>query len=492
MFFEAFSRQRSYNESSMTAATPADTRSYFDRFKSKGRDIHHAVLGSTDLVVSRIGFGGYRIHEFDPDHREALREALLGGCNLIDTSSNYTDGSSERLIGEITSELFSQGLLKREEIVFVTKVGYVQGQNLRDAKARTKAFPDMVEYQSDCWHNISPEYIEDQITKSLERLRVNTIDVLLLHNPEYFLKTEPNRDLYYQRIEKAFRHLESECEKGRIRSYGVSSNTFPEPESRSDFTSLAKVFEIAQSISKPSRFAVVQLPFNLFEAGAALNKNNKLKSVFEFASQNNLGVLTNRPFNAFAKGRLVRLTSFPTHDEVAVKGEMHIVLGRAIEMEKRYPGFPKSPQGLQWAHALRDRLAEIDDLLIWKDVLFQQILPSIRQAISRLSREQESWGAEYQGVMQDLLRLVTWDLENLAQKKSQLMAEQINQLAPDLATSPTLSQKMIRLYLSLPSLTSVLVGMRTPNYVRDTLEQQPSLTTEQALETLMRLQRHRS
>lgn len=476
----------------MTAATPSDTRSYFDRFKSKDREVRHALLGSTELTVSRVGFGGYRIHEFDPDHREALREALLSGCNIIDTSANYTDGSSERLIGEVTSELFSDGRLKRQEIVFVTKVGYVQGQNLRDAKARQKPFPDMVEYQTDCWHNISPEYIEDQITKSLERLRVETLDILLLHNPEYFLKTEANRELYYQRIEKAFRHLESECEKGRIRYYGISSNTFPEPESRSDFTSLARVYEIAESISKPSRFAVIQLPFNLFEAGAALNRNNNLKSVFDFAIEHKLGVLTNRPFNAFAKGRLVRLTSFPTHDEVEVKGDMHIALGRAIEMEKRLPGFPKTPQGLQWAHALRDRLAEIDDLLIWKDVLFQQILPSIRQAISRLPSEQEAWGHEYQSAMQDLLRLVTWDLENLAEKKSLLMAEQINQLAPDLSTSKTLSQKMIRLYTSLPALTTALVGMRTPNYVRDALEPQAPLKPEQAIETLMRLQRHRS
>jgi len=131
-----------------------------------------------------------------------------------------------------------------------------------------------------------------------------------------------------------------------------------------------------------------------------------------------LGVLTNRPFDAYSKGRLVRLTSFPTHDEVEVKGDLHIILGRAIEMEKRFVGYPKTPQGLQWAHALRDRLAEIDDLLIWKDVVFQQIYPTIRQAISRLPREQEALGQEYTQVMQELLRLVTWDLENLAEKKS--------------------------------------------------------------------------
>jgi aryl-alcohol dehydrogenase-like predicted oxidoreductase len=476
-----------------SSATPSGTRFYFERLKAAGIAARHSVLGATELLVSKVGFGGYRVHEFDPDHREALKSALLGGCNLIDTSTNYTDGGSERLVGAVLRELFESGELKREEVVLISKVGYVQGTNLREVKNRSLPYSDMVEYQTDCWHNISPEFLRDQITNSLERMKVDTIDVLLLHNPEYYMKTAGSRETYYQRIEKAFRHLETECASGRIKYYGISSNTFAEPESRSDFTSLAKVHEIAGRISKQNKFAAIQFPFNLFEAGGALNKNNQLLSPLEFALKNNLGVLTNRPFNAYAKGRLVRLTSFPTHDEVEVKGELHTVLGRAIEMEKRHPAFPKSPQGLQWAHALRDRLAEIDDLLIWKDVLFQQIFPSIRTAVSRLSADLEPWGGEYTTVMRDLLRLVTWDLENLAEKKSLLLGEQMNQLAPDLQSSPTMSQKMLRLYTAMAGIDSVLVGMRTPHYVKDAMtDAEPQIPEAKAVETLMRMQRHRS
>lgn len=498
MIYQARCRPEDYNKNGM-AASPSGTRGYFERLKSQGREVRFATLGSTELAVSRVGFGGYRIHEFDPDHREALREALLNGCNLIDTSSNYTDGSSERLIGEVTSELITQGLIKREEFIIVTKAGYLHGQNLKAAQERARdkgPYPDMAEYQADGWHNISPEFLEDQITQSLTRLRLQTIDVFLLHNPEYHVKASGNRDVYYQRIEKAFRHLESERTKGRIRFYGISSNTFPEVESRSDFTSLARVMDIANALGAESdqghHMAVVQFPFNLFEAGAAVNRNNKFETVFDFASHHRLGVLTNRPFNAYQKGRLVRLTSFPTHDEVEIKGELHTLLGRAVEMEKRYPGFPKTPQGLQWAHALRDRLAEIDDLLIWKDVLLNQILPSIRQALSRMPREHEGWGAEYQAAMQELFRLVTADLENLAEKKSLLLSEQIVQTAPDLASSTTLSQRMIRIYTAFPQLSSVLIGMRKPPYVRDALAATTPLPIEQAMSAVNRMQRHRS
>lgn len=478
-------------------ATPAATRAYFQKLKNKDITVPSTTLGSTELVVSRVGFGGYRVHEFDPDHREALRLALTSGCNLIDTSSNYTDGSSERLIGEVTSELFASGELRREEIVFVTKAGYVQGENLKFARERAsrgEAFPDMVEFQPDCWHNISPEFLAAQITNSLARLKLEQLDVVLLHNPEYYLKSSGTRDVYYQRIEKAFEHLERECESGRIRYYGISSNTFPEDEARSDFTSLEKVIEIAKQAAKGKapRFAVIQLPFNLYESGAALVKNNNKSTVFELAASTGLGVLINRPFNAFQKGRLTRLTSFPQHDQVQIKGGLHVALGRAIELEKNAPGFPKSVTGLQWAHALRDRLNDLDDLLAWREALLHQIYPSIRQALSRLNEDRQDWSSDYQATMQELLQLVTADLENLANQKTQVIEDQLVAVAPELASSSTLSQKMIRLYSGLPQISSILVGMRTPHYVRDVLSSGEALSAERTAETLNRFVRHRS
>ena len=480
------------------AATPAGTRGYFEKLKNTGSGISTSprTLGATELSVSPIGFGGYRINEFDPDHRDALRNALLGGCNLIDTSSNYGDGSSERLVGQVLNELFDQGKLKREEIVLVTKGGYVQGENLKQARARKEgsdAFPEMVEFQDDCWHNISPHFLENQITNSLERLKVNQIDVFLLHNPEYFLKANGTREVYYQRIEKAFQHLESECQKGRIKFYGISSNTLPEDEARSDYTSLSRILDIATSVAESHHFAVVQFPFNLFEPGAALLKNNDKRTVFELAAHAGLGVLVNRPFNSFARGRMTRLTSFTPHDSVEVKGGLHVTLGRAIELEKQSPGFPKSPQWLQWAHLLRERLGDLDDLLAWRDALYQQILPSIRQSLSRLTPERQQWATDYQTAMSELLKMITWDLENLAVQRSLMLEEQVDQAAPELKNSPTLSQKMLRLYTSFPQISAILVGMRTPKYVEDSLAfTGEPLTAKRATEALGKFQRHRN
>jgi aryl-alcohol dehydrogenase-like predicted oxidoreductase len=349
-----------------------------------------------------------------------------------------------------------------------------------------------VEFQPDCWHNISPAFLEAQITKSLERLKIGSLDVLLLHNPEYFLKANGKRDVYYQRIEKAFQHLETERAKGRIKFYGISSNTFPEDEARSDFTSLTRILEIAGRVGKPHHFAVVQFPFNLFEPGAALAKNNERETVLDLAAKAKLGVLINRPFNSFGRGRLTRLTSFTRHDEVEVKGGLHVTLGRAVELERTAPGYPKAVQGLAWAHLLREKLGDFDDLLAWREALYNQILPSIRQALARLSTDRQTWANDYQNTMQELLKLITWDLENLADQKSKLIEEQINLAAPELVSSASLSQKMIRLYSSFPQVSSVLVGMRTSAYVVDALAADNGLTPVRASETLAKFQRHRS
>lgn len=45
----------------------------------------------------------------------------------------------------------------------------------------------MVKYGDEIWHCLHPEYLEEQLTLSLDRLGLQTLDVCLLHNPEYFL-----------------------------------------------------------------------------------------------------------------------------------------------------------------------------------------------------------------------------------------------------------------------------------------------------------------
>ncbi len=249
-----------------------------------------------------------------------MAHALAAGCNVIDTSSNYTDGGSERCVGQVLAGLVEAGKVRREDIVVVSKLGYVQGQNLRLAELREQGgrpFPEMVKYMDECWHCIHPEFLADQLDRSLARLKLPVLDVCLLHNPEYFFSDALHRgvtdvarlrDEFYRRLRAAFAFFESQVLRGHIRSYGVSSNTCTSPATDGEMTSLERMLGVAESVGGANHhFGVLQLPMNLVESGAMLTRNNGDQTVLDVAAAAGIGVLVNRPLNAIVDGRLMRL-----------------------------------------------------------------------------------------------------------------------------------------------------------------------------------------
>lgn len=299
-----------------THATVAATESYFRRF----REVAYNLLSDTGLRVSPIAFGSYRVDTSFPEHREALRYALCSGVNLIDTSTNYTDGGSELLIGSVIEDIENEGTFGRDQYVIVSKVGYLQGRVYRlsqNLKNDDRGYPDLVKYSVGLEHCIHPAFIEDQLTASLSRLNCGSIDAYLLHNPEYYLSWAKRNDIelekaqeeYYRRIRLAFEHLEKERGRGRIRCYGISSNTFPISADEYEFTSLERVINIATEISPLHHFKVIQLPFNLIENGCAINGSQTGSvTVLELARRHNIALLANRPLNAIYLNGLVRLS----------------------------------------------------------------------------------------------------------------------------------------------------------------------------------------
>ncbi len=313
------------------SATPEGTKKYAQDHPA----IAYHSLGGLDLAVSPVGFGCYRVAAGSEEQREALTKALLSGVNMIDTSANYTDGQSEELVGLVLNELIGQGKIARDQVVVISKAGYLQGQNYllsQERKSAGKEFSDLVIYGEGLEHCIHPDFLADQLERSLKRLNLERLDCYLLHNPEYYLTWAKQhrvgrreaRGEYLQRFRQAFLHLEQEVAAGRISYYGVSSNTFVRPQSHYEFTCLQELWELAQEISPQHHFRVVQFPLNLMEPGGVLQKNQPCGlSVLDYAREQKLGVLTNRTLNAIKEGKLVRLS------EQAYKGE-------ANEEAKRY------------------------------------------------------------------------------------------------------------------------------------------------------------
>jgi aryl-alcohol dehydrogenase-like predicted oxidoreductase len=485
------------------AATPEATQAWLtDSFSKQPR----STLGRTGLHVSGVGFGGYRTGLDTPEHADSLRLALQGGCNLLDTSTNYMDGQSERLMGRA----LRSSDIKRERVVVVTKVGYAQGSNLelaRKRQAEGKPYAEMNEVSRDCWHCVSPEWISDQLTASLDRLGLETVDVLLLHNPEYFFKaqnsSQDHRE-YYERLRRAFEYLETEVAQGRIRWYGVSSNTFPEPREAADYTSLEILWEMAEEWtaknSKPHHFAVIQFPFNLFEPGARLETNNSGKSVLEFAREKGLGTLVNRPLNAFTANRLVRLADFPNHHEIDTIELAKRSLQAATDIESACPVADQiEVSRIAWAHIIKRNWARIGDLLAWRDAFRWQIKPAFEEALTQLkahAQEEQipeftAWLEKYEPTERLLFDAVTAMLEQEAAFRSRRILAALDETARTLkdCSSCELSRKTLRVLLGSAGVSSVLVGMRRPEYIKDVLgEPLKPLEDSESLAALERIQ----
>ena len=253
-----------------------------------------------------VGFGAYRISIQSEDHYDALKLAIENGIKYIDTSSNYTGGDSEELIGKVLKAV-------DRKPVIISKVGYIQSKNFEEIhklNQNSLAVHDLVKVDDHIWHSIHPEFIENQINLTLSRLGLDCLDIYLLHNPEYYFYEEgATQHEYYERIKKAFIYLEDLVAQGVIKSYGISSNNFVLPPSDEKCTNIEKVFECAKSISDQHNFKWIQFPFNILEINA-LEKYYDELSLLEKANSYGLKTMINRPLNAFKDGRLIRLANY--------------------------------------------------------------------------------------------------------------------------------------------------------------------------------------
>ncbi len=474
-------------------ASSESTKSYLFKYP----DIKSKVLGKTEFHSSICGFGCYRIDDGIAQHQQALEKALLSGINLIDTSSNYSDGGSEILVGKVLNNLFSHNQLNRDEIIVVSKGGYLQGSNLKLGMEREqsgKEFKDIVKCTQDLWHCVSPDFLENQISLSLQRLNLEKIDVYLLHNPEYFLTysiiSDPERRKreYYRRIKDAFIYLEEEVKQGRISYYGISSNTFAEKETKQNFTSLEKVISIANEISEQNHFAVVQFPMNLIENGGMniLNQQNQTKTFLQFAGENNLGVLVNRPLNAISKNKLIRLADYPVTEDrndneiYSLIDDLNKQESNLIEKYINYIGLSSSEKKnvvdcISVSAILKSNYNKFDNPGNFNEIKTSYLIPRANFAINEIGK---SYPADENVVRALRNYAVTTNIlmdsifSNLAKNKNlenKNYHSAIDKYANSEQRELSLSQKAILLINSVPEVTTTLVGMKSANYMNDVL-----------------------
>ena len=117
-------------------------------------NLPRAVLGRTNLSVTRLGWGAADRRVWNEDLAESICNSVLdAGINYVDTANDY--GRSEEFIGKLISH-------RRDEFYLASKCGCVPGGG------------------SHVW---TEENAFRGLHESLSRLRTDYLDLMQLHNP---------------------------------------------------------------------------------------------------------------------------------------------------------------------------------------------------------------------------------------------------------------------------------------------------------------------
>ena len=292
-------------------ATAEGTARYRDRFPELNqagnfRQSAH-VPGVSELSLSSLGLGTYLGEAdaaADSAYTESIRQAVRSGVNVLDTAINYRHQRSERNIGAALGQMTASGELKRDEILVCTKAGYLcfDGEAPDDPRGYfieeyiNKGIMRPTEIAGGM-HCMAPAYLENQIERSRTNLKLETIDVFYLHNPESQLGAGVSPADFRHRLRDAFAALEKMVKANKIRFYGCATwNAFRLPNTQREAISLQDVVTVAREVGGDGHhFRFIQLPFNLAMPEAAALKNQafdkEMLSVFEAAERTGVAVI---------------------------------------------------------------------------------------------------------------------------------------------------------------------------------------------------------
>jgi len=350
--------------SSERSATPEATRAYAEARTREGVASQH-FREAQGLMLSSIGIGTYLGHHDDKTdnlYREALVRAVELGANVIDTAINYRCQRSERVVGEALQLLGRKGIA-REQVVVATKGGFIpfdgappanQGAYIQETFVSSGVLRS--EELVAGGHAMTPRYLEHQLERSRANLRLDTIDIYYVHNPETQLGEVP-REEFQRRLRSAFEFLESAVAQGKIRFYGTATwNGFRQPPQAEDYLSLEAIVGLAREVGGDRHhFRFVQLPYSLAMSEAftewSQTVNGKNGSLLQAAEELGLSVMSSA---SIQQGRLAR--GLPGWLGSLLQG-LAIDAQRAIQFVRSTPGLTTALVGMKQKAHVEQNLA---------------------------------------------------------------------------------------------------------------------------------------
>jgi len=309
---------------------------------------------SGELCLSSIGLGTYLGEPDDAadvGYVEAITLALTSGVNVLDTAINYRHQRSERNIGSAVERLIAQRELARDEIFVCTKAGYLSFDGNLPPDPRGYFMREYIESKIvdpkevvGGMHCMAPDYLRDQMERSRRNLKLETIDLFYLHNPETQL-AEVSAEVFRERLHRAFVFLEGCVKAGTLRYYGLATwNAFRVADGSRDHISLSACAELAREVGGTAHhFRFLQLPFNLAmpEAYVLANQTVAKKSVSLLTAAEQLGIVVMGSASLY-QGRLTHgLPPFVTK-ALGMKNDSE----NAIQFARSAPGLTTSLIGM--------------------------------------------------------------------------------------------------------------------------------------------------
>ena len=282
-----------------------------------------------NLHLSNIGIGTYL---GDPDKKtdelvkNAVKQSILSGVNVIDTAINYRSQKAERAVGKAISELIEEGKISRDQIFVSSKNGYVTN----DADVQLGFWEYVKEEYSQKgiiqegdvtsgYHCMTVPYLSDQLDRSLKDLDLECIDLMYLHNGIEGQIKDISKEQFLENLKSVFELYEQKRDEGKIKFYGMATwECFRVIKENLQYLSLEDVVEMAKKIGGDNHgFKFIQLPYNMNYDQALLSKNQTIQSksvsILESAVTLGIGVFTSVPF---MQGRLLAPGVMPDFNDL--------------------------------------------------------------------------------------------------------------------------------------------------------------------------------
>jgi aryl-alcohol dehydrogenase-like predicted oxidoreductase len=162
--------------------------------------MEYATLGNTGLLVSKLCFGTMTFGDGrgifkgissvgQAEADELVKTSIDRGVNFFDTADSYTEGESEKILGQSLKTLN----IARQDVVIATKVYSRVGPGRNDVGA-------------------SRGHIMDGVEASLRRLQTGHIDLYQIHGND---SVTP--------VEETLRALDTLVQQGKVRYIGCSN-----------------------------------------------------------------------------------------------------------------------------------------------------------------------------------------------------------------------------------------------------------------------------